>query len=500
MAGRRLCRRGEPRRACDDMTDGLDPRAIGGIFQEERIVMKFVQYYLDCLSQASYLIGDETTGRAVVVDPRRDIDEYVADADRFGLNIDLVIETHFHADFLSGHLELAAATGAEIAYSSVADTEFPSRKLVDGERIVLGDVVLNVLHTPGHTPESVCIVIWEHADDDIPFGVLTGDTLFIGDVGRPDLLSAIGFTRDELANALYDSLHTKIMTLPPATRVYPAHGAGSACGKNLSTETSSTIGEQLRSNYALLAPDRETFVELVTEGQPPAPDYFLHDAILNRRSRDLLDETEAPPALTLDQVDAAVADGALLLDGRDPDEFGRGHLVGSVNVGLGGRYAEFAGSVVPSDRDIILIVCPGFETEAKIRLARIGFDRVVGYLDDPEAVMAAAPDRVRQASRLTATALNALRADMELQVVDVRNPGEYGLGTIEGAASLPVGQLTKRLDELDPRAPTVVFCAGGYRSSVAASVLREAGFEDVSDILGGYGGWKNASPSPVAEV
>lgn len=337
-------------------------------------------------------------------------------------------------------------------------------------------------------------MIWEHADDEIPFGVLTGDTLFIGDVGRPDLLSAIGYTRDELANSLYDSLHTKIMTLPPATRVYPAHGAGSACGKNLSTETSSTIGEQLRSNYALLAPNRETFVELVTEGQPPAPDYFLHDAILNRRSRDLLDETEAPPALTLDQVDAAVAQGALILDGRDPDEFGRGHLVGSVNVGLGGRYAEFAGSVVPSDRDIILVVCPGFETEAKNRLARIGFDRVVGYLDDPAAVLAANPDRTRQASRLTATAFNALRDDMDLQLVDVRNPGEYSLGTIEGASSIPVGQLNKRLDELDPRVPTVVFCAGGYRSSVAASVLREAGFEDVSDILGGYGAWRNAPP------
>ena len=458
--------------------------------------MKFVQYYLDCLSQASYLIGDETSGKAVVVDPRRDIDEYVDDAKEFGLDIVMVIETHFHADFLSGHLELAAATGAEIGFSSIAETEFPSRKLTDGERISLGEVVLEILHTPGHTPESISIVIWEHPDDDVPFGVLTGDTLFIGDVGRPDLLSAIGFTRDELANALYDSLHDKIMPLPPATRVYPAHGAGSACGKNLSTETSSTIGEQLQSNYALLAPDRATFIDLVTEGQPPAPEYFLHDAILNRQARDLLDETAKPPALTLEQVDAAVADGALLLDGRDPDEFGRGHLAGSVNVGLNGRYAEFAGSVVPSDRDIVLVVCPGFETEAKNRLGRIGFDRVIGYLDAPEAVMAANPDRVRQASRLTAAAFNELRNDLDVQLVDVRNPGEYKLGSIDGAVSIPVGQLHKRLDELDPTAPTVVFCAGGYRSSVAASVLREAGFTDVSDILGGYGAWINA-PAPV---
>ncbi len=203
----------------------------------------FTQYYLDCLSQASYLIGDETTGRAVVVDPRRDVDEYVRDAADAGLEIELVIETHFHADFLSGHLELAEATGAEIAYSSVAETEFPSRALADGERHSLGGVLLEFRHTPGHTPESLSIVVWEHADDEVPYGVLTGDTLFIGDVGRPDLLASIGFTMDELADQLYESLHTKLMTLPDATRVYPAHGAGSACGKNLSTETWSTIGD-----------------------------------------------------------------------------------------------------------------------------------------------------------------------------------------------------------------------------------------------------------------
>jgi len=253
--------------------------------------MKFTQYYLDCLSQASYLIGDETTGRAVVVDPRRDIDEYVRDAAAAGLTIELVIETHFHADFLSGHLELAAATGAEIGYSAVAETEFPSRKLVDGERISLGDVQLEIRHTPGHTPESISIVVWEHADDETPYGVLTGDALFIGDVGRPDLLSSLGYTRDELAVQLYDSLHGKLLTLPDATRVYPAHGAGSACGKNLSTETWSTIGDQRVENYALLAPDKQTFIDLVTEGQPPAPSYFVYDAVLNRKDRALLDET-----------------------------------------------------------------------------------------------------------------------------------------------------------------------------------------------------------------
>jgi hydroxyacylglutathione hydrolase len=458
--------------------------------------MIFTQYYLDCLSQASYLIGDESSGRAVVVDPRRDINEYVSDAASAGVAIDLVIETHFHADFLSGHLELAAATGAEIAYSSVAETEFKSRKLSDGERIELGDVVLEIRHTPGHTPESISIVVWEHADDAEPHAVLTGDTLFIGDVGRPDLLSSIGVTREELADQLYDSLHGKLMTLPDSTRVFPAHGAGSACGKNLSTDTSSTIGEQRRSNYALLAHDKQTFFDLVTEGQPPAPSYFIHDAVLNRQDRPLLDETASPRLLDLAAFDGLVADGAMIIDGRDPEEFARGHVAGSINVGLNGRYAEFAGSVVPTDADIVLVVPDGFEREAKNRLARIGFDQVVGYLQFPTMVMADHPGRVERASRLSAPDFDVSRRDIEgLQIVDIRNPGEVEHGSIPMAITIPVGQLPARINELDATAPTVVYCAGGYRSSVAASVLRHAGFADVSDVLGGYGAWQESQPA-----
>jgi len=453
-------------------------------------MMIFTQYYLDCLSQASYLVGDETTGRAIVVDPRRDVHQYLHDAREAGLTIELVVETHFHADFLSGHLELAAATGAEIAYSSVAETEFDIRKLADGELISLGEVQLQILHTPGHTPESLSIVVWEHAGDETPYGVLTGDTLFIGDVGRPDLLASIGFSREELAEKLYDSLHNKLLVLPDATRVYPAHGAGSACGKNLSTDTWSTLGEQRVGNYALLAPDKETFFDLVTEGQPPAPDYFIYDAVLNRKKRPLLDEYASPTAIDLADLDRLAAAGAMVIDGRDPEDFARGHIAGSINVGLSGRYAEFAGSVVPSDVDIVLLVDSGFEVEAKNRLARIGFDRVVGFLKDPIEVMTRNPDRVVQASRLTASEFDHRMNLVDgLQVVDVRNPGEFALGTIDGAVPVPVGQLPGRLDELDPSAPTVVFCAGGYRSSVAASVLRQAGFEDVSDIIGGYGAW-----------
>jgi glyoxylase-like metal-dependent hydrolase (beta-lactamase superfamily II) len=456
--------------------------------------MKFVQYYLDCLSQASYLIGDETTGRAVVVDPRRDIAEYLADAKEYGMSIELVIETHFHADFLSGHLELAQATGAKVVYSSVAETEFEFMGVEDGQRYSLGEVTLEFRHTPGHTPESLSIVIYEHADDTVPYGVLTGDTLFIGDVGRPDLLASIGFTRDELADKLYDSLHDKLMTLPDATRVYPAHGAGSACGKNLSTDLWSTMGDQKATNYALRAPDKPTFMQLVTEGQPPAPSYFVYNATLNRQARDLLDETKMPTAMTYDQVQRAVDAGAVLVDGRTAEEFAQGHLRGSINIGLEGRYAEFAGSVLPSDVDIVLVTEPGQELEGKNRLARIGFDRVIGYLDAPYQVMFEHQDDVRVASRLTATAFDERAAEIsDLQVVDVRNPGETAAGTIPGAITIPVGQLPARLGELDPAKPTVVHCAGGYRSSVAASLLRQKGFSDVSDILGGYEAWKLAA-------
>jgi hydroxyacylglutathione hydrolase len=456
--------------------------------------MLFNQYYLDCLSHASYLIGDETSKRAVVVDPQRDVSEYIADAEAAGMTIELVIETHFHADFLSGHLELAEATGAKIVYSSVAKPEFDFIPVEDGQRYSLGDVWLEFRHTPGHTPESMSVVVYEHADDTVPYGVMTGDTLFIGDVGRPDLLGSIGFTKEELADKLYESLHTKLMTLPDSTKVYPAHGAGSACGKNLSTELWSTMGEQRKTNYALRASSKEKFVELVTEGQPPAPGYFVYNAILNQKGRELLDETEMPAAMTYDEVREAMQAGAILVDGRDPEEFALGHLKGAVNIGLEGRYAEFAGSVVKPEDNIILFTDPERVLEGKNRLGRIGFDRVIGYLSDPYAVMFDRRDDVAVASRLTTNALGERIADVpELQLVDVRNPGETAAGMIARAVNIPVGQLPDRVGELDPRKPTVVYCAGGYRSSVAASLLRQRGFADVSDLLGGYNAWEAAT-------
>jgi len=349
--------------------------------------MIFTQHYLDCLSQASYLIGDETTGRAVVVDPRRDIDEYLNEAAHLGLSIDRVIETHIHADFLSGHLELAAATGALISFGEGADVEFPIEPLRDGQRISLGDVTLEILATPGHTPESICVVIYEHADDDLPYGVLTGDTLFVGDVGRPDLCVTPDSSVDDLAATLHRSLQDKLLKLPDATRVFPAHGAGSTCGKRMSSETSSTIGEQRRNNYALRAEGVDQFVAEVTQDQQARPPYFEFVARRNRERREVLDENP-PPLLDLDDVYQRAGAGAILLDSREATDFAAGHLRGAVNVGLKGRFAEWAGNVLSPDRDIVLVGDPALARESKIRLSRVGFDRVVGQLQSLAEVFA----------------------------------------------------------------------------------------------------------------
>jgi len=449
------------------------------------------QYYLECLSHASYLVGDEESRTAVVIDPRRDIAEYVADADRLGLRITHVIETHLHADFLSGHLELAAATGASIVFGAAAPVEFEALKLGDGSWIDLGHVRLQILETPGHTPESICITAYESPTAAEPAAVFTGDTLFIGDVGRPDLLASVGHTADDLAQSLYRSLRDKVMALPDDTKVYPAHGAGSSCGKNLSTETMSTMGEQRALNYALQPMSEEAFVAMVTEGQPTAPGYFVYDAIKNRKSRDLLDETRQATPMSLADLDAAVGRGAVIIDTRPVADFAAGHLLGALSVGLEGRFAEYAGSVVAPDTEMVLVCDDGTQQEALIRLARIGFDNVVGYLDSALAVMAENPERVERASRLSVEQLRSvLKSTPDLQVVDIRNPGELEVGIIAPSVALPLGTLVTGLDVLDPARPTVVYCSGGYRSSAGASLLRSRGFADVSDLLGGYSAWQ----------
>ena len=458
--------------------------------------MIFTQHYLACLSHASYLVGDETTGRAIVVDPRRDVAEYLEEAASHGLTIERVIETHIHADFLSGHLELAARTGATISYGAGATVEFPIETLSDGQRLSIGEVTLEILATPGHTPESICIAVYERADDRLPYGVLTGDTLFVGDVGRPDLLAAADpeLSAEALARQLYHSLHEGLLQLPDATRVFPAHGAGSACGKQLSTETSSTIGAQRAGNYALQPMSEDDFVAVVTEGQPVRPQYFEFDAQRNRELRPLLDE-DPPAVLSLEEVLERQAAGTVLLDCREPADFAAAHLRGALNISLQGRFAEWAGDVLSPQRDIVLVGDPSTADEAKVRLARVGYDRVVGQLADPGALFAGHPDRVEASSRLTVEQLAQTRASTpDLQLVDVRDPFEVDGGTIPGSQPIPLAALTTSLDALDRDVPVVTYCASGYRSSIAASVLTSSGFADVSDLLGGYGAWMASKP------
>jgi DMSO/TMAO reductase YedYZ molybdopterin-dependent catalytic subunit/glyoxylase-like metal-dependent hydrolase (beta-lactamase superfamily II)/rhodanese-related sulfurtransferase len=456
----------------------------------------FTQHYLGCLSHASYVIGDETTGRAVVVDPRRDVDIYLDEAGRAGLTIERIIETHLHADFLSGHLELAERTGADIAYGAGAAVEFPVEHLVDGQRLSLGEVTLEVLATPGHTPESICVVVYEHADDAVPYGVLTGDTLFVGDVGRPDLVALddadLAASANAMARKLFSSLHDKLLQLPDATRVFPAHGAGSSCGRQLSSETSSTIGQQRRTNYALQVGHVDDFVAAVTEGQPARPRYFEFDARRNRERRALLDDA-SPPRLDLEEVLRRRDAGAVLLDAREPHDFASAHLRFAINVGLQGRFAEWAADVLSPDGDIVLVGDPALAAEAKVRLARVGYDRVVGQLDDLAGAIVGRPDVTEASSRITVDQLAALvGTTLELQLVDVRGAGETASGVLPRAREIPLAALVEAVPDLDRSRPTVVYCASGYRSQIAASVLRRAGFPDVSDVVGGTTAWQAA--------
>jgi hydroxyacylglutathione hydrolase len=458
----------------------------------------FRQYHLGCLSHASYLVGDARSRRAVVVDPQRDVSCYLADAEAEGLHIEHVVETHFHADFVSGHLELAARTGADVCYGEGAEAEFPIRVLAEGEQLDLGGVSLGVLATPGHTPESICLVI-RRAGEEQPWGILTGDTLLVGDVGRPELLAAQSTSPEEMARALYHSLWDKLLTLPEGTRVFPAHGAGPACGRTLSRETSSTIGRERFTNPALAPMTEDEFVAMVTQGQSVVPLYFAYDAHRNRERRALLDDTERPPAMDLGEVLAQQVAGAVVLDTRSPRAFAAGHLPGSVNVGLEGRFAEYAGDLLQPDQEVIL-VCPyEREREARIRLGRIGFDRVLGYLPDPVGIFLAHPELAEPACRLTASQLaEALREAHPPVVVDVRNPAEVaGVGSVPDAVHIPLAQLLGRLGELDPCQPTVVYCASGYRSSMAASVMASRGFASVSDLVGGYEAWAGLAHQPA---
>jgi glyoxylase-like metal-dependent hydrolase (beta-lactamase superfamily II)/rhodanese-related sulfurtransferase len=460
------------------------------------------QFYLNCLAHASYIIGDEQTHTAAVIDPQRDVDQYLAFAAEHGLKIEHVFLTHLHADFIAGHLELRDQVGAKIYLGAAAKAEYSFTPLHDQDIVEFGRVRLQALETPGHTPESISLVVFDlDRSATEPQAVLTGDTLFVGDVGRPDLRVALGWSANDLGGLLYDSLRNKLLALPDAAAVYPAHGAGSLCGKALSKETVSTIGEQRRSNYALQPMSKIEFIELVTADQPEAPSYFTYDAVLNSRERPTLDETlERISALTLDHVLALQETGAQVLDTRDPAEFAAAHLAGSINVGLGGQYATWAGSVLTHEQPIVIIADPGREHEAAMRLGRIGFDHVVGYLKDGLHSVRSRPELMSSTERLSAQVaadrVAAAGAERAPILVDVRAPGERQQKRIAGSVGIPLTQLRQRLTELPPDRALLVYCAGGYRSSIAASLLQRHGFKEVSEIAGGIAAW-DAGKLPV---
>jgi hydroxyacylglutathione hydrolase len=457
----------------------------------------FKQFYLPCLAHASYLIGDEETGTAAVVDPQRDTDQYIAFAAEHALKIKHVFLTHLHADFVAGHLELRDRAGATIYLGAAAKAAYAFIPLRDGDILEYGRVRLKVLETPGHTPESISILVYDlNASDTQPYAVLTGDTLFIGDVGRPDLRAALGWSASELGSMLFDSLHTKLLALPDESLVYPAHGAGSLCGKAISKETVSTLGEQRRTNYALQPMSRQAFIQVVTADQPEAPAYFTYDAVLNSEERPTLDQALARGMnpLTLGAVLELQAAGAQILDTRDAAEFASAHLAGSLNIGLVGQYATWAGTVLDRKHPMVIIADPGRENESAIRLGRIGFDHVAGYLKDGLQSLESRPDLTVTTDRLSAPfAAELLSSAHPPLAIDVRAPRERDQKYIAGSLGIPLNHLADNLEKLPKDRPLLVYCAGGYRSSIAASLLQSRGFRHVSEIAGGIAGWEAAN-------
>ena len=449
----------------------------------------FQQFYLGCLSHASYLIG--SGGIAAVVDPQRDVGIYIQDALQNGLQIRYVIETHLHADFISGHRELAALTGAEIYLGAQGGAGFPHVPVHDGDEVRFGNCVLRFLETPGHTLESISILVIDTEKSPEPFAVLTGDTLFIGDVGRPDLSG--NYTPQQLAAMLYDSLHNKLLCLPDGVEVYPAHGAGSLCGRQMSTERSSTIGIQRTANFALQARSKEEFVNLLTAELPERPGYFSQDAELNRTGPTPLADLPVPAALPAKTVAARQAEGVLVLDTRSNSEFGGAHIPGALHIGLTGQYASWAGRLIGLNQQIIL-VAEDRDTmlEARVRLARVGIEQVVGYLEDGMTAWFREGLPVATVPQITVHDLNReLATDPgHIQLIDVRQPGEFEAGHIPQAVSKPLPKLASLLDDLDRSRPIVVNCKSGYRSSIATSLLERAGFHDVMNVIGGFDAWK----------
>ncbi len=454
--------------------------------------MYFKQFYLGCLAHASYLIGSE--GEAAVVDPQRDIEQYISEAEAEGLKIKYVIETHLHADFVSGHRELAERAGAKIIFGAKANATFDHAQAKDGDEFRIGKVILRVMETPGHTPESISILVIDTEVSNQPQKVLTGDTLFIGDVGRPDLIASKGLTAERMAGMLYDSLHGKLLKLDDAVEVWPAHGKGSLCGRNLSSETSSTIGLQREFNYALRPMPKEEFVKMMTSDLPETPAYFSKDAELNRGGARALSELPRPAALAPEEVSNLAGRGVTILDVRPNTEFGAGHIPGSLNIGLGGQFASWAGQLIKFDAPIVIIA----EDESKgadavTRLARVGMENVKGYLDGGMEAWRRAGLGVNTIAQISVDDLSGLlNSRNDLQVIDVRQPGEYDNGHVPSAVNTPLARVGDRAPDLDPNRRTAVICGSGFRSSAATSVLERLGFKNLLNVLGGTVAWINA--------
>jgi glyoxylase-like metal-dependent hydrolase (beta-lactamase superfamily II) len=449
------------------------------------------QFFLGCLAHASYMVASE--GIAAVIDPQRDVDIYIDLAKQKNLKIEHIIETHLHADFVSGHHELAERTGARIYLGEDAAATFPHIAIKDGDSLQFGNARFNFLHTPGHTIEGVCAVLTDLASPAAPRAVFTGDTLFVGDVGRPDLSG--DHSPQELAALLYQSLHEKLLKLPDDTEIFPAHGAGSLCGRQMGSERSSTIGKQRRTNYALLARSEEEFIHLLTDSLPPRPEYFGRDVELNRTGASSINQLPPPVPLHAPEVLRLQSEGAMVLDTRPAMEFAVAHVPGSVHIALSGQYASWAARILGLDRRIILVGEDADQLrESQLRLARVGIEHVDAYLDGGITGWIQSGYELDYIPQISAHELAELQEKEKdhLAILDVREPGEVETGAFEDSIRIPLGQLAGRTAELDPTKLIVVHCKGGYRSSIATSILRRAGLQEIADLTGGFDAWKSA--------
>ena len=462
--------------------------------------MIFKQYYLQSLSHASYLVGDQESHLAAIVDPQRDIDQYQSDLESQHLTLKYIFLTHFHGDFLTGHLELRHLTGADICLGSQAKANYPFHPLHHGYEMEFGSTRLTILETPGHTPESISILVYDLKDDSgQPKAILTGDMLFVGEVGHPDVLASFGVKYETLASQLYDSLHQHILTLPPQTEIFPAHGAGSLCSKHLSNSLSSTLRNEQLTNSALQPMSKQTFIDAITTNQREAPAYFSHVAFLNRREHPRLEEmlVKAYRPFTVDQVLHEKNAGAQILDVRSSKDFSMGHLCGSLNIGLSGNFEMWAGEILDREAAIILISAPGQEREAMIRLARIGLDHIRGFLNHGTHALASTPELVRHTNRITAAHLQEklMMADRP-HVLDVRTPHEWRTRHIDDSRNIPLQHLSTHLSEIPQDHTIAVYCSNGYRSSIATSLLEHHHYSNIVDLFGGFDAWEERIVNP----